>query len=321
MPRKTRLDLPGHLYHVIARGNERRPIFYGNDDYEDFLSRLRLALTGAGAKCLAWCFMPNHFHLLILRGGDTLSGLMRHLMTGYAVAFNRRHMRCGHLFQNRYKAMLCNEDEYLIKLIAYIHLNPLRAGLVKCLAGLAGYRWCGHGALVGEDTPDFLERDYALRCFGITGKTAVARYLGFLEECCAGQRTGEHSGAGRFKSAGGLKNILSINQSGSTELSDNRVLGGGGFVETVLREAEQSDADLPSKDAMVERVVKDFKVGLDEILSGSRERRVCAARAAYCYLAKEKCRINGGVISRELMLSSGGLSRLVARGKALLSSR
>lgn len=114
MPRKARLDIPGCLYHVIARGNERRTIFADDADYHDFMRRLRLALDLCGAKCLSWCLMPNHFHLVILRGLRPLSELMSRLMTGYAGNFNRRHRRCGHLFQNRYAAILCEEDAYLL---------------------------------------------------------------------------------------------------------------------------------------------------------------------------------------------------------------
>lgn len=318
MPRKPRLDIPGYLYHVIARGNERRPIFWGCGDYDDFIRRLRPALAAAGAKCLAWCLMPNHFHLLILRGSGSLSGLMRHLMTGYVVNFNLRHGRCGHLFQNRYKAILCDEDEYLRGLIAYIHLNPRRAGLVSGQAWMSGYRWCGHGAMMGINPPDFLDREYALGYFGEIKKEAVARYLAFLEECYARQKTGEYSGGGLVKSLGGQWNILYPGKTGAKELSDDRVLGHGSFVETVLKEADQADAELPSKAEIVERVLKEFSVDFNEILSGSRERRVSKARAAYCYLAREKCRLSGREILKELGLSSGGLSRLAARGKSIL---
>ena len=321
MPRKPRLDIPGHLYHVVARGNERKAIFYGQDDYHDFLRRLRLALGGAGAKCLAWCLMPNHFHLLILRGSETLSGLMRHLMTGYAVGFNIRHRRCGHLFQNRYKAILCAEDDYMIGLIAYIHLNPRRAGLVENMAKLAEYRWCGHGAMLGTAPTDFLDREYALNCFGKTENEAKVKYLDFLEDCYARQKTGEYSGGGFLKSLAAPGGPASLRRVDPKELSDARALGAGNFVETVLREAEQPGRASPSRDEIRVKVLKDFGVDFLEILSGSRERRISKARAAYCYLIKERCGIDGGEISKELTLSSGGLSRLVARGKAILYSR
>jgi len=148
MPRKARIDIPGCLYHVIGRGTERRKIFLANKDRADFLARLSSALDKTGGKCLAWCLMPNHFHLLILRGKGTLSELMRRLMTGYAVGFNVRHRRCGHLFQNRYKAVLCEEDGYLLELSAYIPLNPLRAGLVKDMGELEKYRWSSYSEVL-----------------------------------------------------------------------------------------------------------------------------------------------------------------------------
>jgi len=120
----------------MARGIERRRLFIDETDYYDFLERLQGAMGKCGGKCLAWCLMPNHFHLLILRGTRPLSELMRRLMTGYAINFNVRHKRAGHVFQNRYKAILCETDEYLLELVAYIHLNPLRAKMVRNLEEL-----------------------------------------------------------------------------------------------------------------------------------------------------------------------------------------
>lgn len=101
MPRKARIDIPGQLYHVMSRGIERRRIFIDDEDYADFRDRTALWLKRSGGKCLAWSLMPNHFHFLFLRGERPLSELMHHVMTGYAVNFNLRHRRAGHLFQNR----------------------------------------------------------------------------------------------------------------------------------------------------------------------------------------------------------------------------
>lgn len=100
MPRQARIDVPGQVYHVMARGIERGRIFLGEDDYADFRARIGVWLKRSGAKCLAWCMMPNHFHFLVLRGERPLSELMHHAMTGYAINFNLRHGRAGHLFQN-----------------------------------------------------------------------------------------------------------------------------------------------------------------------------------------------------------------------------
>jgi len=141
MPRQPRLDAPGLLQHVMARGIERREIFTDDKDRQSFLNRLAAILEDTQTLCYAWALIPNH--LLLRTGATPLSKVMRRLMTGYAVSFNRRHKRSGHLFQNRYKSIVCEEDPYLLELIRYIHLNPLRTGLVKDLKELDQYPWSG----------------------------------------------------------------------------------------------------------------------------------------------------------------------------------
>ncbi len=143
---------------MIGRGIEQRDIYIDQKDYSDFLMRLEEGLVETGGKCFAFSLLPNHFHLLVLRGHRSLAEFMRRLMTGYAVRFNRRYQRTGHLFQNRYKAILCERDRYFLEVVAYIHLNPLRAGLVRDLRGLRDYHWCGHGTLLGRNIHGFLAR-------------------------------------------------------------------------------------------------------------------------------------------------------------------
>ena len=150
MPRQPRLDAPGVLQHVMARGIERRKIFWDDKDRSSFLERFGVILEETQTQCYAWALIPNHFHILLRTGTTPLSTVMRRLMTGYAVTFNIRHRRSGHLFQNRYKSVICEEDPYLLELIRYIHLNPLRAKLVKDLKELDKYLWTGHSALLGK---------------------------------------------------------------------------------------------------------------------------------------------------------------------------
>ena len=150
MPRQARLDAPGLLQHVMARGIERRKIFWDDQDRQSFLERLALILDETQTQCYAWALIPNHFHLLLRTSLMPLSKVMRRLMTGYAITFNKRHKRSGHLFQNRYKSIVCEEDSYLLELIRYIHLNPLRAGLAKDLKELDKYPWTGHSAIMGK---------------------------------------------------------------------------------------------------------------------------------------------------------------------------
>ncbi len=131
MPRKARVDAPGALHHIIIRGIERKPIFKDKIDYGNFIDRLGKILVDTGTACFAWALITNHAHFLFRTGMVPISTVMRRLLTGYAQQFNRRHQRHGHLFQNRYKSILCEEDRYLLELVRYIHLNPMRAGITR----------------------------------------------------------------------------------------------------------------------------------------------------------------------------------------------
>jgi hypothetical protein len=130
--------------------------------------------------CYAWALLPNHAHFLFRTGEASLSTLMRRLLTGYVVSFNLRHKRRGHLLQNRYKSIVCQEDPYFQELVRYIHLNPLRAGLVSSLGELRGYSYCGHKALLGEKKCLWQDTVSVLQTFGETihgGRKAYASYV------------------------------------------------------------------------------------------------------------------------------------------------
>jgi REP element-mobilizing transposase RayT len=134
----------------MIRGIERRRIFHDTEDYEDFLTRLDRLVPELGFLFYTWVLMPNHVHFALQTGPVPLPRLMARLGTGYALMFNRRHQRVGHLVQNRYRSRLVENDRDLLGLIRYIHGNPLRAGLVPSAEALSGFPWCGYGALTGE---------------------------------------------------------------------------------------------------------------------------------------------------------------------------
>jgi REP element-mobilizing transposase RayT len=138
------------VHHVLLRGIERRAIFIDDFDREDFLGRLQRQLVDGGAACFAWALIPNHVHLVLRTGDRPLSRLMSCLNTGYARAFNLRHRRSGYLFQNRYRSILVENDAYLLTLVRYVHLNPLKHGLVPSMSALVEYPWCGHAGLMGQ---------------------------------------------------------------------------------------------------------------------------------------------------------------------------
>jgi len=150
MARKSRIDAPGALHHIIARGIERSKIFRDDTDRNNFLDRLSGILKESSTLCFAWSLIPNHFHLLLRTGDVPIATVMRRLLTGYAVFHNRRHSRSGHLFQNRYKSILCQENTYLLDLVRYIHLNPIRAGIVKDINFHVGAAPTNHENLIME---------------------------------------------------------------------------------------------------------------------------------------------------------------------------
>ncbi len=126
MPRQKRINIPGAVHHIIVRGLNGQELFYDDKDRIELISRLKTALQATECQCYAWSIMPNHFHLLIRTGKISLSDLMRKVLTGYAIYFNRRHKRSGYVYQNRYKSILCQEDVYLLELVRYIHLINIK---------------------------------------------------------------------------------------------------------------------------------------------------------------------------------------------------
>jgi REP element-mobilizing transposase RayT len=150
----------------MIRATEGQPLFQEGKDRLNFLSRISKVSEGTGARILAWVLMSNHVYLLMFSGPPGISKFMRRLLTGYALWYNRKYHRRGHLFQDRYKSIVCEEEAYLLELVRYIHLNPLRAGIVKNIEELDRYPWTGHGVLVGRSKNDWQEREYILRQFG-----------------------------------------------------------------------------------------------------------------------------------------------------------
>ena len=133
MPRKSRIDAPRALHHIIVRGIERGKLFIDDMDRNNFLDRMGGIIHETHTICYAWALIPNHFHLLLRTGQVPIATFMMRLLTGHAGYFNKRHRRSGHLFQNRYKSILCQEEPYLLELVRYIHLNPLRASIIQDL--------------------------------------------------------------------------------------------------------------------------------------------------------------------------------------------
>ena len=180
MARPLRLEFPGAIYHVTARGNARAAIFLDDEDRGLFVGVLAECVSRFGWLCHAYCLMDNHYHLLIETPGGNLSAGMRQLNGIYTQRFNRRHGRVGHIFQGRFKAILVERDSYLLELCRYVVLNPVRAGMVR---EVAQYAWSSYPAMMGEAAaPQWLHTDWLLRQFGSGRAVARRRYAKFVSE-------------------------------------------------------------------------------------------------------------------------------------------
>ena len=184
MARKARVEVEGGLYHVITRGNNRRRMFDSPADFEKFLSLLAVQKLRLPFFLYAYCLMTNHVHLLIERQADALGRIMHRVLTGYSQYYNRRRRRVGHLLQGRHKAILCQSDQYLSELVRYIHLNPVRAGMVNLPEQ---YQYSGHRAYLGLEPAGIVDVDPVLRHFGARKDVARDRYRQFV---AAGMKDG-----------------------------------------------------------------------------------------------------------------------------------
>lgn len=234
MPRRARIDAPGALHHIIGRGIERRSIFREDFDRKDFVKRLGTILTETQTPCYAWALMPNHFHLLLHTGNVPISSVMRRLLTGYAGSFNRRYRRHGHLFQNRFKSILCQEDAYLMELVRYIHLNPVRAQLVESMEGLDRYPFCGHKTIMGKSRNEWQDTEKILGLFGRRVGKARRSYRVYIEEGIRFGRRPDLVGGGLIRSTGGWQAVKALRRSRIHIKGDERILGDSDFVQQVL---------------------------------------------------------------------------------------
>jgi len=179
MARPLRVEYPGAFYHVINRGNSQEKLYKSPRDYKKFLQYLEKAAERFAVIVHTYCLMDNHYHLLIETAEPNLSVTMQWLNVSYATYFNRKHIRNGHLFQGRFKAILIDAEAYLKHLSRYIHLNPVRA---KIIEKPELYRWSSYSAFIGKQkSPKFLMTDWLLSNFGSNTKKARKNYKEFIE--------------------------------------------------------------------------------------------------------------------------------------------
>jgi putative transposase len=322
MPRQARLDVAGTLHHIILRGIEKRQIFDDDLDREAFINRMGHLALETGTKIYAWSLMKNHAHLLLRSGPGGLPQYMRRLLTGYAQAYNRRHKRSGYLYQNRYKSIVCEDEGYFQELVRYIHLNPLRAGLVEDLNQLEHYPWAGHGVLMGNVKYPWQDADYVLSWFGKKAGPAQRAYDRYVSDGIQQGHRPELVGGGLVRSLGGWSAVKSLRRSGERVLTDERILGTDDFVERILKEAEQRaqrsfSSRLRDKEEQqfINAKCREKGISVKELQMGGRRSPIPEVRSDIAWKLSREWGIPLAEIARHLGISTSAVSQILRRRK------
>jgi REP element-mobilizing transposase RayT len=287
---------------VIARGVERRAIFRDDRDRSRFVERLSVLVGEESVELFAYVLLDNHFHLVLRRHQTPLGQFMRRLLTGHTVTFNRRHRRVGHLFENRYKSVLCKEDSYLLQLVRYVHLNPVRARIV---ADPADYRWSSHGDYLRRRSATWLSTAEVLEQLG--GRAAYRRFI------ADGQREGKRPDlcgvAIKTKADGEEAEGQSRLWLGSQVLGDER------FARSMAKAARRREAeremengraeDLPR---LAEQVATRCRVAVRSLSGPGRSPAVSAARRELIRVAVCERRIRAVDVARFLRISTASVA-------------
>ena len=249
---------------------------------------------------------------------------MRRLLTGYAVYFNRRYRRYGHLFQNRYKSILCQEEPYFRELVRYIHLNPLRAKLVENIKALDKYPYSGHSAVVGRVKRDWQQVNYMLGFFGKKKSDARKAYRHFVEQGVKQGHRPELVGGGLIRSVGGWAALRDIRDEAVRVKGDERILGDSDFVEAVLKEADEQlerryrlKAEGFDLEQVAERVAAVMNIPLEIVWEKSRRPMVVEARDLLCYWASKELVMSKTDLAKRLNLTQPAVSIAVRRGEKI----
>jgi len=322
MPRQGRLDFTGALHHVIIRGVARARIFDDKTDYERFIMCMGELVGKTDTACFAWALLPNHSHLLLGTGKKPLSWFMQRLLTRYAIYYNLRHERIGHLFQNRYKSILCEKEDYLLELVRYIHLNPLRAGLVENLKELARYPWCGHGALTGEKQIGWQQTRAILGLFSRGRLKARGAYEEFLREGIKMGRREDLQGGGVVRSLGGMTEYIRRTKAGEEFRGDERILGSDEFIRDVLRDKETTETErsrlrLSGWDVkkVLDRVASLTGLEVGNTIGNGKRPKQCLARRLACKWLVEDLGYKEVDVARVLGIGQPAVSQSVEQGR------
>jgi REP-associated tyrosine transposase len=289
MARKPRVEFAGVLYHVICRGNQRQAIFRRDADRKYYLERLEQYRQRYAFKVYAYVLMSNHVHMLIETGRVPLSRIMQGLQLRYTGYFNKKYNQVGHLFQGRYKAILCDRDAYLLELVRYLHLNPQR---MRSPMDAGNYRWSSHGAYLGRDSLVKIETATVLGELARSVGKARLAYLKFIAE---------------GKAAG--------HQPDYYDIRDQRFLGDERFVEAIEERVEgDREIAIPTPRAklpvLLSLVAKTYGATEKNLVQAGRQRKWVRARSMLVYLGREWGRVSVKELGKRLHRDPSIISRL-----------
>jgi putative transposase len=264
MSRKPRVHFPGAVYHVISRGNQKQTIFEDRDDFLQFRKFLEDAQRRFSFRLYAYVLMPNHFHLLLEVSSHPLFKVMQTLLYRYTRYFNNRHRMVGHLFQGRYRAILCDRDNYLLELVRYLHLNPVRAGLAD---DATQYPWSSHAVFLKGRDERGVAVEEVLSYLSKRRGDAVRKYTEFVSE-----------GAGQG------------HRDDFYEVKEQRYLGDDEFIDQVEKEREKVEDTSNVKltiDEAVEETLRHFGAIIKETLDKERGHEASRLRAIAAYVGRD----------------------------------
>ena len=265
MPRKLRIEFEGAFYHVIMRGNQRQKVFRSSADHQKYLQLLTIYKNRYHFSLYAYVLMSNHVHLLLETGAVPLSKILQGANQSYTMYFIRTHRTVGHLFQGRYKAILCDRETYLLGLLKYIHENPVRARITRTAGE---YAWSSHHAYAGRNNPlGVVSADQVLRLFSENRSRARRKYLDFMG-------SGERLDKGRVYAT-----------------VDQRIQGDEVFVDAVTARTEEAIKREPRRKARTLEAIgavigKRYEVSLEHLRSASKAREIMQARRVFSQTAK-----------------------------------
>jgi len=289
--RKPRIEIKGGLYHVITRGNNRQLIFCDRSDYDRFLLQLANQKARLPFFLYAYCLMPNHVHLLIEQADDPISRIMQRLLTSFSQYHNRKYGKSGHLLQGRYKAILCQSDQYLAELVRYIHLNPVRARMVR---SPEEFEYSSHRAYVGKDCAPLVDSEPLLRHFGARKSQARNRFSVFVR---AGMNLGHR------------EELYSADE--------GRILGSEDFIEATKHRIGQ----IPTARSTTSRRIPfdpDALISAIERVTGIKSIEFCAPQKARRLVQIKEALI---LVGRELGAGNADLARLTGLDASVISRR